>query len=110
MGVIIGPVGMMPSVSVGQFVSSMVMSVGGVEALPPVSTFPVSMAEAAVALSPSAGFTITLWEREEAASSAARRMCKRKVDMSSCGPRPGGGRRGCDGATVWVVVVVSPNG
>ena len=25
-------------------------------------------------------------EGEEAASSAARRMCKRKVDMSSCGP------------------------
>ena len=31
------------------------------------STFPVSMVEAAVALLPSAGFTITLWEREEAA-------------------------------------------
>jgi len=64
-----GPVGMVPSNSVGLFVLSMVMSVGGVEALPPVSTC-----------------TITLWVREEVASSAARRMCKRKVDMSSCGP------------------------
>ena len=61
-----GPVGMVPSKPVGLFVLSMVMSVGGVEALPR-STFPVSMVEAAVALLPSAGFTITLWEREEAA-------------------------------------------
>ena len=81
-----GPVGMVPSKPVGLFVLSIVMSVGGVEALPPVSVFPVSMVEAAVALLPSAGFTIMLWKREEAASSAARRMCERKVDMSSCGP------------------------
>ena len=54
--------------------------------LSPVSSSPVSMAEAAVALSPSAGLTITSWEGEEATSSAARRMCKRKMDMPSCGP------------------------
>ena len=78
--------GMVPSKPMGLFVLSMVMSAGGVGALPPVLTFPVSMAEAAIALSPSAGLTITSWEGDEAASSAAWRMCKRKVDMSSCGP------------------------
>ena len=51
-----------------------------------VSTSPVSSAEVSVALAPSARLTIMSWEREEAVSSAARRMRRRKVDMPSRGP------------------------
>ena len=82
----LGPMGMVPFKPVGLFVVSVANSAGGAEAPPPVSTSPVPMAEAAVALLPSAEFAVTSWEEEEAASSAACCMCRRKVDMASCGP------------------------
>ena len=76
--------GVVPSKQTGLFVLPMAMSAGGAEAPPSVSTSPVSMAEVAVDLTPSAERTFTSWA-EEAASSEARRLCRGKVDMSSRG-------------------------